>query len=122
MDSLVDVGGDTGIIANTILAAFPHLKCTVLDLPHVVANMPDTHNLKYVGGDMFHSIPSADSILFKCYYLQHVLHNWSDEDCVKILKRCRGAIKDKNEGRKGKFLIIDMVLDGDDEEANMTEV
>ncbi|KAK4711121.1 hypothetical protein R3W88_005634 [Solanum pinnatisectum] len=65
MDSLVDVGGGTGIIANTILAAFPHLKCTVLDLPHVVANMPDTENLKYVGGDMFHSIPSADAILFK---------------------------------------------------------
>ncbi|KAH0697075.1 hypothetical protein KY290_014501 [Solanum tuberosum] len=65
MDSLVDVGGGTGIIANTILAAFPHLKCTVLDLLHVVANMPDTQNLKYVGGDMFHSIPSADAILFK---------------------------------------------------------
>ncbi|XP_055805038.1 trans-resveratrol di-O-methyltransferase-like [Solanum dulcamara] len=117
MDSLVDVGGGTGIIANTILAAFPHLKCTVLDLPHVVANMPDTHNLKYVGGDMFQSIPSADAILFK-----HVMHNWSDEDCVKILKRCSEAIKDKNEGRKGKVLIIDMVLDGDDEEAGMTEV
>ncbi|KAH0717887.1 hypothetical protein KY285_013918 [Solanum tuberosum] len=91
MDSLVDVGGGTGIIANTILAAFPHLKCTVLDLRHVVTNMPDTENLKYVGGDMFHSIPSADAILFK-----HVLHNWSDEDCLKILKRCREAIEDKN--------------------------
>lgn len=27
------------------------------------------------------------------------------EDCVKILKRCREAIKDKNEGRKGKHSI-----------------
>ncbi|KAM3285037.1 trans-resveratrol di-O-methyltransferase-like [Capsicum chacoense] len=134
MDSLVDVGGGTGLIANTILAAFPHLKCTVLDLPHVVANMPDTENLKYVGGDMFHSIPSADAILFKppaylciiCSHnklvLQHVMHNWSDEDCVKILKRCREAIGDNDEGRKGKVLIIDMVLDRDEDEANMTEV
>ncbi|PHT55888.1 hypothetical protein CQW23_04374 [Capsicum baccatum] len=65
MDSMADVGGGTGLIAKTILAAFPHLKCTVLDLPHVVANMPDTENLKYVGGDMFQSIPSADAILFK---------------------------------------------------------
>ncbi|KAF3652395.1 putative histone H3.2-like [Capsicum annuum] len=65
MDSMADVGGGTGLIAKTILAAFPHLKCTVLDLPHVVANMPDTENLKYVGGDMFQSIPSADTILFK---------------------------------------------------------
>ncbi|XP_060186799.1 trans-resveratrol di-O-methyltransferase-like [Lycium barbarum] len=117
MDSLVDVGGGTGIIAKTILAAFPHLKCTVLDLPHVVANLPDTENLKYVGGDMFQSIPPADAILFK-----HVMHNWSDEDCVKMLKRCREAIGDKNEGRKGKVLIIDMLLDREEEEADMTEV
>ena len=50
------------------------------------------------------------------------MHDWSDEDCVKILKRCREAIEDKDEGRKGKVLIIDMVLGRDEEEANMTEV
>ncbi|XP_047259983.1 isoflavone-7-O-methyltransferase 9-like [Capsicum annuum] len=44
--------------------------------------------------------------------LQHVMYNWSDEDCVS----------DKNEGRKGKVLIIDMVLNRDEDEANMTEV
>ncbi|XP_019234237.1 PREDICTED: isoflavone 4'-O-methyltransferase-like [Nicotiana attenuata] len=65
MDSLVDVGGGTGVIAKNILGAFPHIKCTVLDLPHVVANMPETENLKYVGGDMFQSIPPADAFLFK---------------------------------------------------------
>ncbi|PHT55889.1 hypothetical protein CQW23_04375 [Capsicum baccatum] len=45
-------------------------------------------------------------------FLQHVMYNWSDEDCVS----------DKNEGRKGKVLIIDMVLNRDEDEANMTEV
>ncbi|KAG5622496.1 hypothetical protein H5410_007714 [Solanum commersonii] len=89
MNSLVDVGGGTGVIAKAILAAFPHLKCTVLDLP------------------------------------QHVMHNWSDEDCVKILKKCREAIKD-NKKNEGKVVIIDMVLDRDEDEdedeANMTEV
>ncbi|KAK4361153.1 hypothetical protein RND71_020105 [Anisodus tanguticus] len=108
VDTLVDVGSGTGVIAKTIVAAFPHLKCTVLDLPHVVANMPETENLKYVGGDMFQSIPSADAILFK--------------DCVKMLKRSREAIRDKDDGRKGKVLIIDMVLNTSEEEADMTEV
>ncbi|TMW86023.1 hypothetical protein EJD97_022054 [Solanum chilense] len=117
LNSLVDVGGGTGVIAKTILEAIPHLKCTVLDLPHVVANMPQTENLIYVGGNMFQCIPHADAILLK-----HVMHDWSDEDCVKILKRCREAIEDKDEGRKGKVLIIDMVLGRDEEEANMTEV
>ncbi|KAK4361152.1 hypothetical protein RND71_020104 [Anisodus tanguticus] len=117
LNSLVDVGGGTGIIAKTILEAFPHLKCIVLDLPHVVANMPQSKNLSYVGGDMFQSIPNADAILLK-----HVMHDWSDEDCVKMLKRCREAIRDKNEGRKGKVLIIDMILNRNEEEADMTEV
>ncbi|XP_059291250.1 trans-resveratrol di-O-methyltransferase-like [Lycium ferocissimum] len=117
VDSLVDVGGGTGVIAKTILAAFPRLKCTVLDLPHVVANMPETENMKYVGGDMFQSIPSADAILFR-----HVMHNWSDEDCLKMLKRSREVIRDKEDGSKGKVLIIDIVLNRNEEEADITEV
>ncbi|KAF3652398.1 Trans-resveratrol di-O-methyltransferase [Capsicum annuum] len=117
LNSVVDVGGGTGIMAKTILDAFPHLKCTVLDLPHVVANMPETENLSFVGGDMFQSIPHADAILLKL-----VMHNWSDEDCVKILKRCREAITYNDEGKKGKVLIIDMVLNREEDEADMTEV
>ncbi|XP_049385264.1 trans-resveratrol di-O-methyltransferase-like [Solanum stenotomum] len=65
LNSLVDVGGGTGIVAKTILEAVTHLKCTVLDLPHVVANMPQSENLIYVGGNMFQSIPHADAILLK---------------------------------------------------------
>lgn len=63
--SIVDVGGGTGTMARAICEAFPHLKCTVLDLPQVVANLPNSENLEYVGGDMFRSIPSADAVLIK---------------------------------------------------------
>ncbi|XP_059659943.1 trans-resveratrol di-O-methyltransferase-like [Cornus florida] len=105
LHSLVDVGGGTGVVARIVLEAFPHIKCTVFDLPQVVASSPECENLNYVGGNMFQSIPSADAILLKC-----VLHNWSDEDCVKILKRCREAIPSKG---GGKVIIIDMVINGD---------
>nr|AWH62808.1 O-methyltransferase [Camptotheca acuminata] len=114
LGSLVDVGGGTGLIARIILEAFPHIKCTVFDLPHVVANLSQSENLNFVGGDMFESIPSADAILFKC-----VLHNWNDEDCVKILKRCREAIPTKDDG--GKVIIIDMVINGEKDEHDITE-
>ena len=40
-----------------------------------------------------------------------MLHDWSDEDCVKILKRCKEAVPSKKEG--GKVIIIDMVVDLD---------
>ena len=39
--------------------------------------------------------------------MQSVLHNWGDEDCVKILKRCKEAITFNKDG--GKVVIIDQV-------------
>jgi trans-resveratrol di-O-methyltransferase len=37
--------------------------------------------------------------------LQNVLHDWSDKDCVIILKRCKEAI-----AASGKVIVIDIVL------------
>ncbi|XP_030509238.1 trans-resveratrol di-O-methyltransferase-like [Cannabis sativa] len=99
--SLVDVGGNTGSMCRMLIAEFPHLKCSVFDLPYAVeANSHNsTPNLKFIEGDMFQTIPQADAILFKS-----VLSGCSDEECMKILKNCREAIS-KNGG--GKVLIID---------------
>jgi len=63
--SLVDVGGGIGTMAKAIAKSFPQLKCIVLDLPHVVADLQGTENVEYVGGDMFEAIPSADTIMMK---------------------------------------------------------
>ena len=65
LNSLVDVGGGKGAVARLVSESLPNLQCTVLDLPHVVENLPDSNNLKFVAGDMFQSIPSADAILLK---------------------------------------------------------
>ncbi|KAH7544902.1 hypothetical protein FEM48_Zijuj01G0035200 [Ziziphus jujuba var. spinosa] len=112
LGSLVDVGGGTGKVAKIISEAFPQLKCTVLDLPHVVANLHDTEKVKFIGGDMFHSIPPADALLLKL-----TLHAYSDEECLKILKKCREAIP--SEG--GKVIIIDIVINKEKEEHQVTE-
>ncbi|PHT62434.1 hypothetical protein T459_33718 [Capsicum annuum] len=93
------------------------MKCTILDLSHVVANKAQIENLSFVGEDMLQYIPHADAILLKL-----VKHNWSDEDYVKILERYREASTYSDERRKEKVLIIDMVLNRDEDEANMTEV
>lgn len=65
--SLVDVGGGTGTAARAIAAAFPHLRCVVFDLPHVVDSMQKRPGLEYVGGDMFASVPHADAVLLKVF-------------------------------------------------------
>ncbi|CAM0953590.1 unnamed protein product [Alopecurus aequalis] len=102
--SLVDVAGGTGTMARAIAKAFPHVKCSVLDLPHVVEGVSaQADNVEFVAGDMMEFIPPADRILLKC-----VLHKWSDEDCVKILTRCREAIAHRTKG--GKVIIIDQVV------------
>lgn len=104
--SLVDVGGGTGTMARAIAEAYPQVKCTVLDLPRVVAGVQASEGVQVVGGDMFQFVPPADAALLKW-----VLHNWSDEDCVKILKRCKKAVPSKKQG--GKVIIIEMVVDFD---------
>ncbi|CAL4931289.1 unnamed protein product [Urochloa decumbens] len=103
VDSLVDVGGGLGGAAATIAAAFPHVKCSVLDLPQVVANAPADANVEYVPGDMFESIPPA-----KVVFLKSTLHDWGDDECVKILKNCKQAVAPREDG--GKIVIIDMVV------------
>ncbi|KAL0377059.1 UNVERIFIED_CONTAM: Trans-resveratrol di-O-methyltransferase [Sesamum calycinum] len=114
LDSLVDVGGGTGTLAKAIAEAFPQMHCTVLDLAPVVAGLEGTKNLKYVEGDMFKYIPPSDAVLLKL-----ILHDWSDEESVEIMKKCKEAIKSK--GKKGKVIIIDMVIDDQERDHKSVE-
>ncbi|KAG0532218.1 hypothetical protein BDA96_04G089900 [Sorghum bicolor] len=101
--SLVDVGGGDGTMAKAIAKAFPHVRCSVLELPQVVDKVPVHGTVEFVAGDMMKFVPSADVVLLK-----FVLHNWSDEDCVKILKQSMSAISTREP--KGKVVIIDTVV------------
>lgn len=55
--------------------------------------------------------------------LQWILHDWNDDECVKILKKCKESLLKK--GNEGKVIIIDMVLDtkkGDINESGKTQL
>lgn len=92
---IVDVGGGPGELAATILAQHPHLSGAVFDLAHAVA--PARKRLRAAGvaerceviqGSFFDTVPvGADA-----YLLKSVLHNWSDERALAILRNCRQAI------------------------------
>jgi O-methyltransferase/methyltransferase family protein len=105
--SIVDVAGGHGLLLATILARNPHLKGTLCDMPHVVAGAHDgplkpmMDRCTLASGDMFASVPAgADA-----YIMKHILHDWPDDVCIKILKACRKAV---NPG--GKLLIVDNVI------------
>nr|XP_043636749.1 trans-resveratrol di-O-methyltransferase-like [Erigeron canadensis] len=106
LSSIVDVGGGTGTAVKAIAEAFPGVNCIVFDLPHVIDGLVGSKNLSYASGDMFEAIPKADAVLLKW-----ILHDWSDQECIKILKQCREAIPSKENG--GKLIIIDMVIKHD---------
>eukprot|EP01018_Ginkgo_biloba_P039185 Gb_34022 [translate_table: standard] len=101
LNSLVDVGGGIGTGIAEIVSVYPHIRGINYDLPHVVATAPPFPGVEHIGGDMFASVPSADAV-----FMKWIMHDWNDEDCIKILKECRKAIPED----RGKVIIADVVL------------
>ena len=76
-----DIGGGTGALLATLLAAHPHLHGVVLDLPEVIGRVAATERMSVVGGDAFSEVPAGcDTYLFV-----NVLHDWSDDDAARLL-------------------------------------
>ncbi|KAJ1414769.1 Winged helix-like DNA-binding domain superfamily [Sesbania bispinosa] len=97
---LVDVGGGLGINLKLITSKYPHLKAINFDLPHVVQHAPVYAGVEHVGGDMFESVPTGDAV-----FMKWILHDWSDEHCLKLLKNCYKAVPDD-----GKVIVVDSIL------------
>jgi hypothetical protein len=53
-----------------------------------------------IKGSFFESIPAGAAYLFR-----HVIHDWTDEQCIQILGHCRKVIP-----ANGKLLIVDCVV------------
>jgi hypothetical protein len=87
---ICDIGGGTGYLLGNLLLKYSHMKGTVLELESVISKkelllapkLGVSERCFYVIGDMFSStqVPSADA-----YIMKMILHDWSDEKCVKIL-------------------------------------
>uniref|UniRef100_A0A803RCK3 caffeate O-methyltransferase n=1 Tax=Cannabis sativa TaxID=3483 RepID=A0A803RCK3_CANSA len=100
LGKVVDVGGGLGGTLNQITSKYPHIKGINFDLPHVVEHAPSYPGVEHVGGDMFESVPTGDAILMKL-----ILHDWSDEYCLKLLKNCYKAIPDN-----GNVIVMEAIL------------
>jgi hypothetical protein len=106
--TIVDVGGATGNLISTILKEHPGPRGILFDLPHVVTDAPAflsatgvADRVSIESGSFFESVPAgADA-----YLLSHIIHDWSEEQCLTILGNVRKAMKPD-----GKVLLIEMVL------------
>jgi len=104
---IVDVGGGRGGLLRGILERYPHIKGVLFDQPPVVADANEIKGsavedrCESVGGDMFQSVPMGGD----AYILKMIIHDWSDEEAIEILRNCKQAMSEQ-----GKILIVDMVL------------
>ncbi|XP_043692374.1 caffeic acid 3-O-methyltransferase 1-like [Telopea speciosissima] len=80
---VVDVGGGLGENLDLITSKYPMIKGINFDLPHVIAAAPAYPGVEHVAGNMFMSVPKGDIIFMKM-----ILHNWSDDHCLRLLKKC----------------------------------
>jgi O-methyltransferase domain/Dimerisation domain len=110
--SIVDVGGATGHLLTTILSNYPGTRGILFDLPHVVRDAPaliETRGLSdrvtIEAGNFFERVPSGGDV----YLLSHIIHDWSEEQCLSILGNCRREMS-----AKSRLLIIEMVLPAGD--------
>ncbi|PNX74755.1 isoliquiritigenin 2'-O-methyltransferase-like protein [Trifolium pratense] len=97
---LVDVGGGIGQSLNMIISKYPSIKGINFDLPQVIQHAPIYPGIEHVEGDMFKSVPKADAIILKA-----ILHNWSDENCLKVLSKCYNALP-----QHGKVIVVEFIM------------
>jgi hypothetical protein len=104
---VVDVGGGQGLLLEAVLKRHPHLEGIVFDLAHAVASAPTSRfpteahgRWGSASGSFFEELPPADA-----YLLKSVLHDWPDDDCVRILRTCREAMD-----TDGVVLLVEVVL------------
>jgi O-methyltransferase domain len=99
--------GATGSLLQLLQHANPTLRGIVFDRPNIVDDAATqiarnglTERTEVIGGDFFRSVPAAD-----LYLLKFILHDWPDDQCVTILRRCREAM-----APTGRIAIIELVL------------
>ncbi len=106
--TVVDVGGATGNMLAAILSRHTGVRGVLYDLPHVVRDAPALLKARGVEsrvtiecGSFFERVPAGGD----AYVLSHIIHDWTEEQCLTILGNCRRAI-----GPDGRLLIVETVM------------
>ena len=89
------------------------MKGILFDMPDVIKRSRNNiigkglnDRCKLEEGSFFESVSKGGD----AYIMRHILHDWSDEDAITILKNCRKAM---NPG--GKVLVVEAVIQENNE-------
>lgn len=105
---VVDVGGSHGIFLAALLHRHPEASGVLFDLPHVIADADGflakagvAARVEKAAGSFLDSVPAGGDL----YILKHILHDWDDATCRRILENCRRAM-----APGAKIAIVEMVI------------
>ena len=116
---IVDVGGGEGALLRDILAATPELRGILFDLPQVVSGAAAilssdvAARCQIVGGSFFDSVPEGGN----AYLMKGVIHDWPDDDAVKILQNIRRVIPPG-----GTLLLVESLVDSTARPAGLADM
>jgi hypothetical protein len=108
LQTLVDVGGASGDLLTTVMTNHPGSRGVLFDLSHALVGaaaliesrgLSDRITIKT--GSFFDAVPGGGD----AYLLSHIIHDWTEPQCLTILHNCRAAM---NGG--GRLLIVEMVI------------
>lgn len=99
--TVIDIGGGHGSLLQMILQKNSHLHGVLFDMPPVLTGATPIDRCEFIEGNFFESIPAG----FDAYLMKFVLHDWTDEQAIHILRNCRQAIPDH-----GKLLVIEYLI------------
>jgi hypothetical protein len=96
VQTVVDVGGGTGMLLAEILRTRPQVRGILVDLPRTVARSADVFASAGVadratpmGQSFFDALPARHDL----YILKNLLADWPDAEAEQILKRCSDAAR-----------------------------
>jgi len=112
VQSLLDVGGGSGIFAIEIARAWPKLQATVMEIPQVckeadkfIAASGLTGNVRTQAVNMFtQAWPQG----YDAHFFSNVFHDWSDATCRLLAKKSFESLP-----RGGRILLHEMLMDDD---------
>jgi len=106
--TLADIGGGNGSLLCEVLARHKNLKGMLCDLPGVlerakprILSLGMTDRIQPIPTNFFESVPSGGD----AYLMRHIIHDWTDEQSLTILRNVRKAI-----GPKGRLLLVESVI------------
>jgi O-methyltransferase domain len=110
-DHVVDVGGGNGSLLSAVLAAYPNRRGTLFDMPEAIAAAKRGEGgplpgVSFVAGDVFATpAPEGGDV----YLIRHLMHDYDDPDCIRILGHVRRAMKPS-----ARVLVLEAPLPSDD--------